>query len=276
VTELSSPESFSQQCKEIDHKISNIVSRCTSEGSVRSPLQDCPFCVTIADPRQAEPPLIAVSDQFEVVTGYSKAEVIGRNWEDMSHGCMGDPVDLMYLSAACQSGASFSATLTNRRKSGDFFANFLDLNGLAIARNTCTGERLWFLIFIHADVTHVAEEGTCSEEHLLKLQEVARHIRTELIDDFKRLAMAGALMSRSWRYRELDSEIEAEGPCQQAWRMLPEPIWKQQDAKPRSHLNRESSAGQNNSLLAQIVLLAGFSCAAGLLVLSRHGKTLSA
>jgi hypothetical protein len=148
---------------------------------------------------------------------------------------MSDPLDLISLRAACKTGASFTAVLTNRRKTGELFFNLLDLRGLTVAQNPWTGEELWFLVGIQADVTHVAEADACKEEHLPKLQEIAGQIRAKLVDELKVLAVAGALMT-NFEGHELEREapsshdsaheLEKGGPCRDAWCILPEPTWK--------------------------------------------------
>eukprot|EP00929_Paragymnodinium_shiwhaense_P117534 TRINITY_DN8823_c0_g1_i1.p1 TRINITY_DN8823_c0_g1~~TRINITY_DN8823_c0_g1_i1.p1 ORF type:complete len:696 (+),score=121.88 TRINITY_DN8823_c0_g1_i1:371-2458(+) len=155
-------------------------------------LQECKFCVSIGDPRLEDCPLIAVSDRFENMTGYSREEILGNNCRILNKNCMLNPADLAALREACDTGAPFTKVLLNRRKSGELFLNLLDLRGLTIAYNPRTGERLWFLIGIQADITHMASEDI-PQNHLEHLRAVASNIRLALSDRVSSMAVAGTL-----------------------------------------------------------------------------------
>jgi hypothetical protein len=222
LAELSSISFFSRQCSEIDSKASKVVSETVIKDAFRAVVADCQFCVTIADPRDPEVPLIAVSDQFEAITGFSKSELIGNNCRVLRLGCMSDELDLLSLRQACKTGASFTAVMHNRRKSGDNFLILLDLRGLTVAQNPWTGEELWFLIGIQADVTNLTHEDA-NNENLPQLQEIAGCIRAKLVDELKSLAVAGALMSNFEGQEEIDTSLNIP---EDAWCILPEPTWK--------------------------------------------------
>lgn len=224
LAELSSPEFFSRQCSEIDSKATKVVFEAKVKDAFLAVVADCHFCVTVADPRDPDVPLIAVSDQFQATTGFTKAELIGRNCRVLRAGCLSDPIDLLCLRACLKTGSSFTAVLNNRRKTGEHFLNLLDLRGLTVARNPWTGEELWFLVGIQADVTNFglsqSQEYYC-KEHLPKLAEIANSIRSKLVDELKDLAVSGALM----RNFEGHDEIQVDFP-QDAWCILPEPQWR--------------------------------------------------
>lgn len=225
LAELSSPEFFSRQCSEIDLKASKVVFETLVKDAFQAVVSDCHFCVTVADPRDRDFPLIAVSDQFEAMTGFSKAELIGKNCRVLNQGCEVDPIDLISLRAACMTGSSFTAVLNNRRKSGEVFLNLLDLRGLTVAQNPMTGEELWFLVGIQADVTNLTQDETdeINKEHVQQLQDITRCIRAKLVDELTSLAVAGALMSNFEGHEEVSENDVVEG----AWCVLPEPTWKQ-------------------------------------------------
>merc|ERR1719191_418885 len=155
---------------------SRVIDESSIREAIRAVVTNGEFCVTIADPSIPDTPLIAVSEKFEKITGYGRGEVLGKNCRFLNAGCLLDPVDLMRLRAACANGSDFTAVLTNRRKSGEFFLNLLDLRGLTVATNPCTGEELWFLVGIQADVTNVGVEGV-REDHLAEMHEIASGIR---------------------------------------------------------------------------------------------------
>merc|ERR1719183_3395427 len=91
--------------------------------SIRAAVADCKFMVTIADPKGKDCPLIAVSKEFETLTGFKRSEILGVNCRFLNQGCDMDPADLIGLRTASATGAPFTAVLPNRRKSGELFLN---------------------------------------------------------------------------------------------------------------------------------------------------------
>ena len=49
-------------------------------------LQECKFCVTVANPQGEDFPLIAVSEEFETMTGYTRNEILGVNCRFLNQG----------------------------------------------------------------------------------------------------------------------------------------------------------------------------------------------
>merc|ERR1740121_2557973 len=190
--ELSSREFFSHHCSEIDTLASRVIDEESIRNAISSAVADSQFCASIADPRQPDVPLIAVSGMFERITGYGRDEVLGKNCRFLNKNCNPDLDDLMRLRSACETGSSFTGVLTNQRKSGELFLNLLDLRGLNVARNPRTGEDLWFLIGIQADITEVDVPST-REDQFHQMHIVANSIRARLTDQLSALAVAGAL-----------------------------------------------------------------------------------
>lgn len=168
----------------------------TALEAIRAAVDACRFCVTVADPR-GETPLIAVSEAFEELTGYQRSEILGKNCRFLNEGCYVSHQDIVGLRVSASTGAPFVAMLLNRKKSGESFVNMLDLQGLAVARDTDTGEVIWFCVGIQADVTGVADESV-PNRHGSQRQEVARqiwrHLRQETAQS-KQSAKPGALRS---------------------------------------------------------------------------------
>jgi len=217
--ELSSPEFFTRQCSEIDAMAASVVGDSDIKDAICAAVEDVQFCVTIADPRAPDIPLIAASEQFLSITGYSRPEVLGKNCRFLNSGCSLDPVDMMRLRAANATGEAFTAVLTNRRKSGELFLNFLDLRGLTVAHNPYTGEELWFLVGIQADVTDIsAADLRVDEGHLSQMHEVANVIRAKLADGLSAMAVAGALKAES-------VTVEMAEAAEEGWCLLPAPTW---------------------------------------------------
>jgi PAS domain S-box-containing protein len=82
--------------------------------------------ITVADARQLDTPLIYVNRAFEVMTGYSKAEILERNCRFL-RGEDYDQPDLDILRKAIDEGLETTVVLRNYRKDGTFFWNELRL-----------------------------------------------------------------------------------------------------------------------------------------------------
>mmetsp|Transcript_128674 Transcript_128674/g.250753 ORF Transcript_128674/g.250753 Transcript_128674/m.250753 type:complete len:785 (+) Transcript_128674:114-2468(+) len=203
----------SRQCSGHDAEISAVVKEAVVMKSIREAVKDCTFMVTIADPRASDSPLIAVSDEFVRMTGFQRSEILGVNCRFLNQGCDMDPVDLARLRLSSATGAPFSAVLPNRKKSGELFMNLLDLRGLSVAYNPDTGEDLWFLIGIQADVTGLVDDERPAD-HIQDLQMVADSIRVKLTRELSAMAVAGAFSSASGHSSSKE------------WRLLAEQKWK--------------------------------------------------
>lgn len=57
------------------------------------PLEECKFCVTVANPQSEDSPLIAVSEEFETMTGFSRHEILGVNCRFLNQGVDMNPQD---------------------------------------------------------------------------------------------------------------------------------------------------------------------------------------
>jgi len=226
----SSPQ-FSQI---LTGSIDMLVREALVKKGIKDATELCSFCVTIADPRAQDCPLIAVSQEFERMTGFTRSEALGLNCRFLNEGCDVEPSDLMNLRLSSRTGAPYTAVLKNRKKSGEFFLNLLDLRGLTVAKNAESGEDLWFLVGIQADVTDLAQDEV-PESHLPRMQCVADHIRTALSRELSQFAFAGAAEIKVVTSKESDSYM-----------LLQQPQWRQK-ADPengaRCRDGRRTSAG---------------------------------
>jgi PAS domain-containing protein len=230
--ELSMPSFYDRHSIDIDIMASRVVNETSIKEAIRAAVEhgtswaeaveDGNFCVSIADPRADDIPLIAVSKKFETITGYFASEVLGKNCRFLNAGCSCDPVNLANLRAACANGTPFTAILENRRKSGELFLNLLDLRGLTVARNPSTGEDLWFLVGIQVDVTHA--EMLDVQANLAEIHAITSGIRAGLVEELRALAVAGALRSS---FEVSESQLcEASGNSTNVWCLLPTPTWR--------------------------------------------------
>lgn len=233
--ELSAPEFFEHQCTEIDAMTSRVVRESSIRKAISAAVADGQICVTVANPRSPDASLVAVSEQFEVMTGYSRCEILGKNCRFLNADCNVDAADLLRLRFASETGAPFTGVLENRRKSGELFLNLLDLRGLTVARNPMSGDELWFLIGLQADVTHLetaeSQEARLSDM-LSDTHEMVNNIRNKLADELSALAVSGALMSNfavteQGNYlRSRDSPLLPTEPDPEIWSLLATPQWR--------------------------------------------------
>ncbi|CAJ1343977.1 unnamed protein product [Effrenium voratum] len=209
--------------EDIDAIISDVVNQAIVKKAIQSAVSSCKFCVTIADPRGMDFPLIAVSEAFEKMTGFKRSEILGANCRFLNQGCPISPSDLIGLRLASESGCAFTALLPNRKKSGEMFINLLDLRGLAIATDVETSEELWYLIGIQADITGLSE-CLVPEDHVKELQEIANEIRKKMVKEISKLA-AGGMEEQVDRQTTLSSNVS--GPkSASSYKLLQEPLWR--------------------------------------------------
>ncbi|MFO8140304.1 MAG: EAL domain-containing protein, partial [Marinobacter sp.] len=116
--------------------------------------------VTIADPNLADTPLIYANAAYERMTGYSRAELLGRNCRFLQGG-LRDQSGLRVMRNALARGTDCTAVVTNFRKNGESFENRVKLR--AIRTNDGT---LSHIIGIQLDVSreHSALESLARQK----------------------------------------------------------------------------------------------------------------
>lgn len=206
---------------EIDRLISAEMKDCLKDNEGLSPgITECAFCVTIADSRNEDNPLVGVSEQFQVMTEYRHEEMIGKNCRFLNHGCSLQPDHVAGLRRSCRTGCPFTAVLQNRRKSGELFLNLVDLRGLTIALNSSTGEELWLIIGIQADVSRVKSWANRPQDHLADLRVATRRLRERFATEFAALGAMGLLFAQG------EEKAPPLGPNGR-WDLLQTPIWRE-------------------------------------------------
>jgi len=178
----------------ISHKVFDYVSKSAASKAISS----CTFSVTIADPSQPDIPLVAVSPGFEQMTGYSCAEIVGLNCRFLNYDCAMDIEQRSHIREICRTGEPYTCMLRNRRKSGEEFLNLLDLRGLRVAKDTETGEDIWYLIGIQSDISELVDEdgegkAAIQEAHERELQRITEHLRNELQQEFAQFVVTSTL-----------------------------------------------------------------------------------
>ena len=82
--------------------------------------------ITIADPNLEDNPLVYVNDAFTRMTGYTRAETLGRNCRFLQ-GHLRDQPGIQKIRSALARGVDCTTMLTNIRKDGETFENRLRL-----------------------------------------------------------------------------------------------------------------------------------------------------
>lgn len=133
-----------------------------------------PWSVCLSDPDMEDCPIVGCSEGFEVLTGYSKKEIFGKNCRFLNQGIdLKEEVRSMLHEAAASRG-EFVGSLPNVRKNGELFENLLHMTTL-----TVRGKR--YIIAIQADVTNLNIDMN-DPGHLEELQAVAARIFSSNID----------------------------------------------------------------------------------------------
>lgn len=130
--------------------------------------------LTVADPSLYDCPLIGCSDGFESLTGYSRAEVVGRNCRFLNDKQELDPDIRQALRSACSTGIEFIGILPNRRKNGERFRNLLHMTSISLRDHR-------YIIGIQADVTHANFDLT-NVHHLEDLRVATERIFSANVD----------------------------------------------------------------------------------------------
>ncbi|KAF4595574.1 cellulose signaling associated protein ENVOY [Ophiocordyceps camponoti-floridani] len=97
---------------------------------------DCSVALVVCDLDLPDAPIVYASDSFCDMTGYSTAEVLGRNCRFLqSHGhnrsrmpvATSTKVMAQQISSAVEAGREIQVTLPNYKKNGQLFNNFLSI-----------------------------------------------------------------------------------------------------------------------------------------------------
>jgi PAS domain S-box-containing protein len=229
IADMSMPEVLKTQGAEVDACALALLEMGLIKETIGRAVLDCQFCVTISDPRLPKCPLLAVSDHFQTITGYSREEVIGKNVATLLESdCKLRHLDKEQLRIAFESGEPHTKVLVHRRKTGELFLDLMDVRGLNVAHNPRTRENLWFLVCIQADVTHIGEDNIPADQ-MQQLHEVAECIRIALADRVAAMGIAGMLTQPSDSGKHHGSNL---------WCPLRAVRWRQDCQPPQEHVSK--------------------------------------
>ena len=125
-------------------------------------LDTCVNGVTLSDPDQEDTPIVYANAAFERISGYSRAEIVGRNCRFLQ-GSDRDQPELKTIRSALKEHRGVEVTLRNYRKSGQMFFNCLSIRPL-VDRNG----RLVYYLGVQYDIT--AQVSANAEIDRLRLQ----------------------------------------------------------------------------------------------------------
>lgn len=121
---------------DMDHAVALTHALATETASQLMLLRQAPFLatalaevacgVTIADPNLEDSPLVYVNEAFTRMTGYTRAETLGRNCRFLQ-GHLRDQPGIQRMRTALARGVDCTTVLTNIRRNGEAFQNRLRL-----------------------------------------------------------------------------------------------------------------------------------------------------
>ncbi len=127
--------------------------------------------ITIADARGSDNPLLYANETFERITGYSTAEILGRNCRFLQ-GAQTDPAAIKRVREAIEAGEPIVEDILNYHRDGTPFWNRLNIVPITDADGTVT-----HFLGLQEDITAQKER----EQRLSVLDRILRHnLRNEL------------------------------------------------------------------------------------------------
>jgi PAS domain S-box-containing protein len=115
--------------------------------------------ITLSDPDQDDNPIVYANKAFELISGYSNEETVGRNCRFLQ-GQERDQEELQQVREAIKNAKPVEVTLKNFRKNGELFYNRLSITPLFDSE----GHLIYFL-GVQYDVT----EQILAQQEIKKL-----------------------------------------------------------------------------------------------------------
>jgi len=122
-------------------------------------LDTCINGITLSDPDQPDNPIVYANEAFELITGYDREEIIGRNCRFLQ-GNDRDQPEIEQIREALREHKPVTVTLRNYRKDGSLFLNQFSIRPLVDPQG-----RLIYYLGTQYDVTEMVR----AEEELRRL-----------------------------------------------------------------------------------------------------------
>lgn len=139
-------------------------------------VRTAPHGIMVVDMEQADQPLVFVNEAFETITGYPRAEALGRNCRFLQQGLLSQPAT-EEIRQTLQAGTAGHVKLYNRRKDGALFVNELNLAPFRDRHG-----RLTHYLGIMRDVTLRESAMQRLEASPLKIWQLDSALRTEFVN----------------------------------------------------------------------------------------------
>ena len=123
-------------------------------------LDTCVNGITLSDPYQDDCPLIYANEAFELITGYDRDEIIGRNCRFLQGDDRGQ-AGIEKVREAMRTESSVTVTLRNYRKDGTLFHNRFSIRPIYDRAG-----KLRYFLGIQYDIT----EQVRAQQELAKLE----------------------------------------------------------------------------------------------------------
>lgn len=174
--------------------------------------RDAILPMAISDPTLRDNPIVYVNPAFEALTGYARAEVLGRNCRFLQ-GPMTDEAEVARLREAIRAREKVSVDLLNHRKDGSPFWNRLLITPVPDNEGT-----LRYFFASQHDVTVERERVTALEAEQLVLLADAERSQASLADSEARLHFAlKAGQLGTWALDPETRHLDASSSCKVAF-----------------------------------------------------------
>jgi PAS domain S-box-containing protein len=125
-------------------------------------LDTCINGITLSDPDQPDNPIVYANEAFELITGYDRDQIIGRNCRFLQ-GEDRDQPEIELIRKALREREPVTVTLRNYRKDGQLFYNQFSIRPLFDQQ----GKLIYFL-----GTQYDVSEKVRAEEELQRLNEL--------------------------------------------------------------------------------------------------------
>ncbi len=129
-------------------------------------LDSCVNGITLSDPDQEDNPLVYANEAFELITGYSREEILGRNCRFLQ-GDDRDQEGIEQIRQAMRENKSVTVTLRNYRKDGELFYNRFSIRPLFDRQG-----RVIYYLGVQYDMTNQVQ----AEEELKRLKQLLNKV----------------------------------------------------------------------------------------------------
>ena len=163
--------------------------------------------MVITDPHQQGNPIVYVNSGFSQLTGYSAAEVMGRNCRFLQ-GAETDEESVRAMREAIENKVSFRGLVQNYRKNGDLFCNALSITPMRDE----AGEVTHFLGSLN-DVSTSREQLRALAAHATRAREAERASIAREIHDELGQALTSLKIDLSWMDKRLKGWFAEQHPA---------------------------------------------------------------